>query len=61
MLARNTGENRKTEAVKGSTQAPSSKTGKWAQFDEHHKIITNTDKPRKGVRGKGEKQHQEII
>jgi hypothetical protein len=54
-LAKNTGENSRIGAVKGRTQTLNPKTGKWVQFDAHHKIITNTDKPRKGVRGKGEK------
>jgi hypothetical protein len=51
-LAKNTGETRRLGAVKRTTQAPNPKMGKRIQFDEHHKIITNTDNPRKRVRKK---------
>ncbi|WP_204245326.1 hypothetical protein [Methanosarcina horonobensis] len=52
-MARNTGEGRRTGAVKGRSQAYNLKTDKWVQFDENHKIMTSTDNPRKGVRRKG--------
>lgn len=54
-MAKNTGENRRIGAVKGRKQAENPKTGKWVQFDEHHKIMGNTDNPRKGVTGKEKK------
>ncbi|MDD3247198.1 MAG: hypothetical protein PHF18_10180 [Methanosarcina sp.] len=54
-MAKNTGEGRRAGAVKGRSQAYNPKTDKWVQFDENHKIMTSTDNPRKGVKGKGKK------
>ncbi|WP_198143879.1 hypothetical protein [Methanosarcina lacustris] len=54
-MAKNTGEGRRAGAVKGRSQAYNPKTEKWVQFDENHKIMTSTDNPRKGVKGKGKK------
>ncbi|HEX3013168.1 MAG TPA: hypothetical protein VHO92_02690 [Methanobacterium sp.] len=54
-MAKNTGEGRRIGAIKGRKQAYNPKTDKWVQFDSDHKIIANTDSPRKGVKGKGKK------
>lgn len=54
-MAKNTGEGRRAGAVKGRSQACNSKTDKWVQFDENHKIMTSTNNARKGVIGKGKK------